>query len=243
MMNTEQHVIGGTPVQVCWKAIKNLHIGVYPPDGQVRVAVPLSISLDAVRLAVLTRMDWVRRKQAQFLAQERQTQRQCISGETHFIFGKPLRLDVICWEKKVHQIVPAGSDRLLFSVPPDATAAQRRRWLENWLKARLRARAAPRLAHWSKRLGVAPQSWGIRPMKTKWGSCNPDKKIVWLNLELAKKPARATDYVLLHELAHLISPRHDNRFMRVLDENMPRWRSVRDELNRFPLAAWSDLTL
>ncbi|MBU0645457.1 MAG: M48 family metallopeptidase [Alphaproteobacteria bacterium] len=241
MVNTEQHIIGGTPVEVRWKAIKNLHVGVYPPEGKVRVAAPLSVSLDAVKLAVLTRMEWVRRKQAQFLAQERQTRRQYVSGETHFVFGKRLRLDVVQWEKKVHRIEVVGSDRLRFSVPPDTTSADQRRWLENWYKARLREHAAPRLAHWSSRLDVVPETWGIRPMKTKWGSCNPDKKIVWLNLELAKKPVRAIDYVLLHELAHLISPRHDDRFIQLLDENMPKWRSVRDELNRYPLAAWGDL--
>lgn len=241
MANTEHHIIGGTPVEVCWKAIKNLHVGVYPPEGQVRVAAPLSVSLDAVKLAVLTRMDWVRRKQAQFLAQERQTHRQYISGETHFVFGKPLRLDVVQWEKKVHRIELVGSDRLRISGPTSATPEDRRRWLESWYKARLREQVAPRLSHWSSRLGVAPETWGIRTMKTKWGSCNPDKKILWLNLELAKKPARATDYVLLHELAHLISPRHDDRFVQVLDENMPKWRSLRDELNRYPLSAWDDL--
>lgn len=241
MVNTEHHIIGGTPVEVRWKAIKNLHVGVYPPDGQVRVAAPLSVSLDAVKLAVLTRMDWVRRKQARFLAQERQTQRQYVSGETHFVFGRPLRLDVIHWDKKVHRIELIGSDRLRYWVPADTTPAVRRRWLENWYKARLREHLAPRLEHWSSHLGVATETWGIRPMKTKWGSCNPDKKIVWLNLELAKKPVRAIEYVLLHELAHLISPRHDERFIKVLDDNMPKWRGIRDELNQYPLAAWEDL--
>ncbi|QIE43554.1 M48 family metallopeptidase (plasmid) [Rhodobacteraceae bacterium SC52] len=240
MVNTEHHIIGGTSVEIRWKAIKNLHVGVYPPAGQVRVAAPLSVSLDAVKLAVLTRMDWVRRKQAQFLSQERQPQRRFVSGETHFVFGRPVRLDVIHWAKKIHRIELVGSDRLSLSVPQDATSAERRRWLESWYKRRLKEHVVPRFAHWTTRLGVRPETWGIRPMKTKWGSCNPDKKIVWLNLELAKKPVRTTEYVLLHELAHLISPRHDDRFIQVLDENMPQWRRVRDELNRYPLAAWND---
>lgn len=242
MTSTEHHIIGGTPVEVRWKAIKNLHVGVYPPAGQVRVAAPLSVSLDAVKLAVLTRMDWVRRKQSQFLAQERQTPRQYVSGETHFVFGRPLRLDVIQWEKKVHRIELIGSDRLRYSVPLDTTTAVRGRWLENWYKARLRGHVAPRLEHWSSHLGVATETWGIRSMKTKWGSCNPEKKIVWLNLELAKKPVQAVEYVLLHELAHLISPRHDERFIKVLDDNLPKWRSIRDELNQYPLAAWDTVT-
>lgn len=239
MVNIERHIIGGTPVEVRWKAIKNLHVGVYPPDGQVRVAAPLSLSLDAIKLAVLTRMEWVRRKQARFLAQERQAQRQYVSGETHFVFGRPLRLEVIHWEKKIHRIELVGTDRLRFSVPRETTSAKRGRWLDNWYKARLRERVAPRLEHWSTQIGVATEGWGIRPMKTKWGSCNPDKKIVWLNLELGKKPDRAIEYVLLHELAHLISPLHDERFIKVLDDNMPRWRNIRDELNQLPLAAWA----
>lgn len=239
-MNTEFAEIGGIDVEIVRKKIKNLHIGCYPPEGRVRVAAPENISADAIRLAVLTRMSWIRRKQAQFLNQERQPPRHYISGETHFLFGRPLRLEVQEWDKKVHRISRLGNNKLMLNAPVGSETNQLRRWMNAWLKAELRKMAAPRIKSWATRLNVFPQKWGIRPMKTKWGSCNPDKGIVWLNSELAKKPERMIDYVIVHELAHLISPTHDNKFTQVLDGELPRWRGIRRELNELPLAVWVD---
>lgn len=239
-MNTEVSQIGGVEVEIVRKKIKNLHIGCYPPEGRVRVAVPEHVSDDAIRLAVLTRMPWIRRKQAQFINQERQPPRRYVSGETHFLFGRPMRLEVHHWDKKVHRIVRQGNDKLRLNVPLGSEPEELRRWMDAWLKAELRKFVAPRVERWSARMGVRPQKWGIRRMKTKWGSCNPDKGIVWLNSELSKKPERMINYVIVHELAHLVSPKHDERFTAVLDREMPRWRQVRQELNALPLSAWPD---
>jgi len=238
-MNTEQLVVAGTPVEIHRKKIKNLHVGVYPPDGRVRVAAPESVSLDAIRIAVLSRMDWIRRKQSGFAAQERQSVRRYVSGETHFVFGRALRLSVVEWDKKVHRISLAGNDRLSLSVPRGSNRNDRSRWLRNWRRARLRDVAAGKIEKWSKRLGVMPERWGIREMKTKWGSCNPQNRTIWLNLELSKKPVEAVDYIVLHEMAHLISARHDAQFLSLLDEHMPTRRQVRADLNAMPLSAWS----
>ena len=238
-MNTDLTQIGGLEVEIVRKTIKNLHIGCYPPMGRVRVAAPLTVSDDAIRIAVLTRMPWIKRKQSQFIQQDRQIQRQFVSGETHFLFGRSLRLEVQDWDKKIYRIARLGSDRLLMQVPRGGSMDQRQRWMDAWLKAKLRAFAAPRLSHWAARLERNPEKWGIRPMKTKWGSCNPDKKTVWLNTELAKKPERMIDYIVLHEMAHLISPRHDTHFTRILDREMPRWKEIRSELNALPLPAWT----
>ena len=123
-------------------------------------------------------------------------------------------------------------------IPCNTTTEQMRRWMDIWLKASLRTYAAPRISFWADRLERRPEKWGIRPMKTKWGSCNPGKKIIWLNSELAKKPERMIDYVVLHEMTHLVSPRHDTRFTKVLDREMPRWRAIRNELNSLPIPAW-----
>jgi predicted metal-dependent hydrolase len=239
-MNIEVAEIGGVDVEIVRKNIKNLHIGCYPPAGRVRVAAPERVSGEAIRVAVLTRMSWIRRKQAQFLSQPRQPVRKYVSGETHFYFGRPLRLEVEEWDKQVHRIMRSGSDRLIFKVPSGAKTDQLERWMVSWMKNRLRDWALPRFDAWTARLGVRPDWWGIRPMKTKWGSCNADKGIIWLNSSLVKKPEGMIDYVILHELAHLISPRHDQRFTAVLDREMPRWRSVRKELNALPLEAWID---
>ena len=237
-MNTEMSQIGGIEVEIVRKAIKNLHIGCYPPEGRVRVAAPLSVSGDAIRIAVLTKMQWILRKQSQFRKQERQTERRFISGETHFLFGRSLRLEVKEWDKKVHQISREGGDRLIMEIPCNTTTERMRRWMDVWLKASLRTYAAPRISFWADRLERRPEKWGIRPMKTKWGSCNPYKRIIWLNSELAKKPERMIDYVVLHEIAHFVSPQHDTRFTEILDQEMPRWREIRNELNSLPIPAW-----
>jgi len=232
--------IGGIEVEIVHKRIKNLHIGCYPPDGRVRVAAPSDMGNDAIRLAVLTKMSWIKRKQDQFIKQERQSPRRFVSGETHFLFGRPLRLEVQEWEKSTHRISRQSADRLLLSVPVNSETQQLRLWMNRWFKSALRKYAEPRIAFWADRMGVKPTKWGIRPMKTKWGSCNPEKGIVWLNTELAKKPERMIDYVIVHELAHFVSPKHDEKFVRVLDLELPKWRSLRRELNDSQLAAWVD---
>ena len=239
-MNTERAQIGGFDVEIVRKGIKNLHIGCYPPDGRVRVAAPEHVSEEAIRLAVLTRIPWISRKRAGFEGQERQSERKFISGETHYHFGRPLRLELLEWEKKVHRISQQGGHGLLFQVPRRRDDRQMSRWMAAWQKAELRRFVDPRLRLWSSRMGVSPKKWGIRTMKTKWGSCNSSKSIVWLNTELSKKPERAIDYVIVHELAHLISPTHDDRFRSILDREIPDWRTIRSELNRLPLSAWMD---
>jgi len=233
--NTEEMIeVSGQHVQVRRKNIKNLHVGVYPPEGHVRVAAPLSISDDAIRLAVVTRLPWIKRQQRQFQNQERQSRRDYVSGETHYVFGRPLRLLVQAGGKK-HRLVKSPQRLTLYS-PEGSTREQRQNFLEAWYRRALRDRATPVIERWSSALGIDAPRWGIRKMKTKWGSCNPKKAQVWLNLELAKKQPRALDYVILHEIAHFISDRHDDRFVEVLDTMMPTWREVRRELNDMPLA-------
>lgn len=235
-MNTELIEIAGLSVELVRKPIKNLHIGVYPPTGRVRVAAPPAISEDAVRVAVVTRLGWIKKKQREFEGQARQSEREYVSGETHFVFGKPLRLLVKPAEMRRCVIQPDASDRLTMAVPAGSTISQKARWLSAWYRRLLKERAEPRIAKWSERLGVNEPRWGVKLMRTKWGSCNPDKGLVWINLDLAKKPLPALDYVILHEMAHFVSPRHDDMFVSILDRNMPGWRQVRADLNAMPLS-------
>ena len=237
MMNTELIEIAGLSVELVRRPIKNLHIGVYPPAGRVRVAAPPAISEDAVRVAIVTRLGWIKKKQREFEGQARQPERRYISGETHFVFGKPLRLLVQPNSKNRCMIQPDASDRLTMTVPSGSTTDQKAHWMSSWYRTQLRDRAAPRIVKWSERLGVPVPRWGIKLMRTKWGSCNPDKGLVWINLDLAKKPLPALDYVILHEIAHFVSPRHDDVFLSVLDRNMPGWRQIRADLNVLPLSA------
>lgn len=226
-------------VEVVRKGIKNLHLAVYPPHGRVRVAVPLAISDDAVRLAVVTRLGWIKRQQAKFLDQVRQSQRESISGETHYFLGQRYRL-------RLHEgpgpsrVTLRGKTILDLHVRPGTTAEDREQIIHRWYREQLKALIPPLIEKWEKKLGVKAAAWGIKKMKTRWGSCNTDAHRVWFNLELAKKPERCLEYLVVHELMHLLERHHNDRFKALMDKHLPQWRSIRKDLNQMPLGheAW-----
>lgn len=227
--------VGGTPVEVVRKNIKHLHLGVYPPEGQVRVAAPTYVDDDAVRLAVVARLGWIRRRQAEFRRQDRQTQRRLVSGESHYVDGRRYRLAVV--EHDGPSVVRLRNRTTMeLRVRPTADRDAREAVLQRWYRRRIRERLPALLAAWEPRLGVQVAEVRIRRMKTRWGTCNADARRIWLNLELAKKPASCLEYIVVHEMVHLIERRHNDRFRELMDGVMPRWRSYRDELNRAPLA-------
>lgn len=231
--NPSRLVVGDIDVEVVRRAIKNLHLGVYPPHGRVRVAAPPSVSDEAVRLAVVTRMGWIKRQQAKFQNQRRQSRRSFVSGETHYHLGNAYRLRVIKGAGRAS--VRIAGDRLELRVPRHADTAARGRALERWQRAELRVRLDAGVAEWAVRLGVPQPTAGIKRMKTKWGSCNPDARRIWVNLELVKKPAECLEYLVAHEVIHLVEPTHGDRFLSLLDRHLPQWRSIRDRLNSEPL--------
>ncbi len=227
--------VSGLDVEVVRKSIKNLHLGVYPPNGRVRVAAPAHLNDEAIRLAVVTRLAWIRRQQAAFQEQERQSEREMVSGETHYFLGRRYRLDVE--ERPTRPKVEiAGPSRLRLTVPPGLGRDEREAVLYRWYRHQLRERLPSLLSKWEPRIGVEVADVRIRRMKTRWGSCTPEAKRIWLNVELAKKPPNCLEYVLVHEMVHLIERRHTDRFRALLDRFLPLWRSLRDELNRAPLA-------
>lgn len=222
-------------MEVIRKDIKNLHVGVYPPSGRVRVAAPLRLDDDAVRLAVISRLGWIRRQQAGFAAQDRQSQREFVSGESHYFEGRRYRLAVVeCDGRPAVHVT--NNTTMTLRVPPDAHRAAREAQLNRWYRRQLRARLSGLLAKWEPRIGVQVGEVRIKKMKTRWGSCNPEARRIWLNLELAKKQTSCLEYVFVHEMVHLIERRHDKRFRDLMDRHMPQWRIHRDELNRAPLA-------
>jgi len=236
-MNTETHqqiIINDITVEVVHKAIKNLHLGVYPPHGRVRVAVPLAVSDEAVRLAVIGKLRWIRRQQAKFAAQARQSKREMVTGESHYFLGKRYRLRVF---------EHAGASKVLHHkryldlyVRPGATAEQLERVLQRWYRRQLKDLIPPLLEKWQAELGVQVADWGIKKMKTKWGACTIEARRIWLNLELAKKPLPCLEYIVVHELVHLLERHHNERFQELMEQFLPQWRLHREELNRAPLA-------
>lgn len=236
-MSTEsvQITVSGMQVQVVRKAIRNLHLGVYPPNGRVRVAAPFRVSDEAVRLAVVTRLGWIRRQQAKFAAQPRQSKRELVSGESHYFFGMRYRLRVEEREG-ASRVFVRGKSALVLQVRPGSTAAQREEILLRWYRRELKARVPELLERWRPVIGVHAAGWGVKRMKTRWGTCNPKVGRVWLNLELAKKPVRCLEYIVVHELVHLLERRHDGRFIALMDKHLPQWRARQQELNAAPLA-------
>lgn len=227
--------MSGLTVDVIRKDIKHLHLAVYPPEGRVRVAVPLLVDDDAVRLAVVSRLGWIKRQQAKFLGQERQTKREYISGESHYFQGRRYLLRVT-YENTAPKVVPRGANRLELIVRPNSDVVHRERVMLNWYRRHLRQIVPNMIEQWQAVLGVQCDEWGIKQMKTKWGTCNIEARRIWLNLELAKKPIHCLEYIVVHELVHLLERHHNARFTQLMDQALPNWRYLRDELNREPLA-------
>jgi predicted metal-dependent hydrolase len=236
-MTTDPEVttVRGVRVSVVRKEIKNLHLGVYPPDGHVRIAVPLAVSDSAVRAAIAGKLPWIRRQQVSFERQARESPREMVNGESHWYLGRRYRL-------RVAEVPGRSRVKLLnrstmeLTCRPGADARERAAVLERWYRGRLREFAGPMLDAFALVVGVEVADWRIKRMKTKWGSCNARDRRIWLNLELAKKPAACVEYIVVHELAHLVERRHDRRFQLLLDEHLPRWRFLRAELGVLPLA-------
>lgn len=231
---THQLTVSGIKVEVVRKDIKNLHLGVYPPHGRVRVAAPLVISDEAVRLAVIDKLGWIRRQRAKFARQPRQSQREMVNGESHYLLGRRYRLRVHEHDAPARVAVRGIASLDLF-VRPGTSAEQREAALLSWHREQLKMLIPPLLEHWQPILGVQVADWGVKKMKTKWGSCNPAARRVWLNLELAKKPVQCLEYIVVHELVHLLERHHNKRFMALMESHLPQWRQYQEMLTKLPL--------
>lgn len=226
--------VSGVEVFVVRKDIKHLHLGVYPPDGRVRVAVPMAVTNAAVRVAVVRNLPWIKRQRAAFDMQPRDSTRELVSGESHYFLGRRYLLRVVEVDG-AEKVVLHNRTTLELHVHAGAQWVKRDRILKAWYRARLREIAAPMIETWQKTLCVDVAAWGIKRMKTKWGTCNAQNRRIWLNLELAKKPIECIEYVVVHELAHFLVPRHDEKFVALMDRHFSKWRFLRSELNAQPL--------
>jgi predicted metal-dependent hydrolase len=221
-------------VMVVRKPIKNLHLAVLPPDGRIRVSSPVDLKDDAIRSLIATRIPWIRKQMTKFQAQERQTPREYVSGESHYVLGKAHRLEVV-WEDRPAGVRLAGK-RMILQARPNSSVARREEVMMAWYRNELRGIVDGLLRTWQDRIGVATEGWGIKRMKTRWGTCNQKARRIWLNLELVKKPMVCIEYVVVHELVHLLEKKHNDRFVALMTQHLPKWRSCKEELNRFVLA-------
>jgi predicted metal-dependent hydrolase len=227
--------LGNLSVDVVRKDIKNLHLSVHPPTGRVRIAAPERASLDTIRAFAVAHLGWIRRHQRKITMQDRETPREYVDRESHYVWGERVMLRVV--ENAAPADVSRNFRELTLQVRPGVSADGRRELLDAWYRQEVRRAAAPIIEKWQARLGVTGRQVFVQRMKTKWGSCNPTTGNVRLNTDLAKKPPECLDYVVLHELAHLRWPTHSPGFFSLLDLEMPSWRDVRRLLNDLPLSA------
>lgn len=227
--------VSGIQVEVVRKPIKNLHLSVHPPEGRVRVSAPTRTDDEAVRMAVVSKLRWIRKHRQTFADQPRQSPREMVGGESHYFLGRRYRLRVVERDAP-NKVTLKGNSALILQVRPGTTRDKRRQVLNDWYRCHMKEILPDLIEKWEPTVGVQVNDWGVKKMKTRWGSCNIRDRRVWLNLDLAKKPPHCLEYVLVHEMIHLLERHHNDRFKSFMDQFLPQWRLYRDELNQAPLA-------
>jgi predicted metal-dependent hydrolase len=231
--------LGDITVDVILKDIKNVHLSVHPPAGKVRISAPERMSLDTIRVFAISKLDWIKQQQAKLRGQERESPREYLDRESHYLWGRRYLLTVT--ENDAPPAIELKHRRMILRVRPGTGQEKREALVEEWYRERLKEAVPPLLGRWEPLLGVKAKRWFVQRMKTKWGSCNHRSGTIRLNTELAKKPPECLEYIVVHELVHLLEPTHNARFLALMDRFMPRWQSHREELNRLPLRreTWS----
>lgn len=228
----QQIELGNISIDVEQKNVKNIHLSVYPPNGKVRIAAPAKMDLDTIRVFAISKLQWIKKQQEVLLAQKRETPREFINHESHYFLGKRYLLKVVEHEKRPRIEIDHKYIHLL--IKPNTGFEKRKEIFDTWYRAELKKIVPKLIQKWEKKIGVQSNEFGIKKMKTKWGTCNTEAKRIWLNLELAKKPVECLEYIIVHELVHLLERSHNARFVAFMDEFMPKWQFHRDELNRLP---------
>jgi len=236
----EQITINDLVIDVVRKDIKNVHLAVYPPTGRVRIAAPLTMNEGAIRLFAISKLAWIKRNQRKFENQERIPPREYKQRESHYFQGKRYLLNIVETDQSP-KVVLKNKKFIELHIKPNTSTAKRHEILTEWYRSELKKSIPPLIEKWEKILNVKVNEWYVKQMKTKWGSCNIEKKRIWLNLELAKKPEHCLEYIIVHEMVHLLERHHNDRFLYFMDTYLPNWRQLKDELNKLPVshADWS----
>jgi hypothetical protein len=227
--------IGNLEIEIVKKDIKNIHLAVYPPLGKVRLASPLDVNDKTIRLYALSKLGWIKRQQRRFAKQDRLTIRNYIDRETHYLFGRKYLLKVIEADQPASVKIKRNTV-LELVVRPGSTKAQKEQVIEDFYREQLKTRLTDLIDKWQDRTGITIKEYGVRKMKTKWGTCNREAKRIWLNLELAKKPLSCVEYIIVHEMVHILERHHNDRFHALMKQFMPRWKHLKQELNNLPVS-------
>jgi predicted metal-dependent hydrolase len=232
--NSEILNIADFEIEVVRKDIKNMHLAVYPPNGRIRLAAPNKTDLEVIRLFAISKLAWIKKHIKNFKEQERETKRDFVTGESHYFEGKRYLLNVV--EHDGYNKVVKGNKSIDLYVRIGASKEDKASVMKEWYRKELKKKIPSLIEKWEKVIGVQSNEWGVKLMRTKWGACNTEAKRIWLNLELAKKPTICLEYIIVHELIHLLEHNHTDKFIAYLDQFMPKWRHHRDLLNSLPIS-------
>jgi predicted metal-dependent hydrolase len=229
----QQIMLGDMCIDVVHKDIKNLHLSVYPPSGRVHISAPLRMDTDTIRVFTVSKLGWIRKQQAKLREQEREAPRDYINRESHYYLGKRYLLKVI--EHKAPPKVGLKHNTIELYVRENTSAKKNKSVLESWYRQKLKEIVPEYINRWETLMKVKVEEFAIKKMKTKWGTCNRKAGRVWLNLELAKKPLHCIEYIIVHEMVHLLERKHNEIFISYMDKFLPKWRFYKEELNKSPL--------
>lgn len=226
-------ILGDIKIELIQKGIKNVHLSILPPNGKVRIAAPAHLSEETIRLYAISKLSWIKKQQHKIRSQERESKREFINKETHYFQGRKYLLRVIEGDEPARVFL--NKKFLELHVRPKTDTARRQALLNSWYRDQLKHLVAGYITKWEKIIPVKVRDFGIRRMKTRWGTCNIEAGRIWINLELAKKPLQCLEYIVVHEMIHLLERKHNERFLAYQTRYMPRWKSYREELNRLPV--------
>ena len=225
--------LGNLAVDVVFKDIKNVHLSVHPPSGRVRIAAPHRMKIDTVRLFAISRLGWIKQQQTRLREQEREPPREYIDRESHYVWGKRYLLEVV--EGDHAPSVELRHNRLVLRLRAETGEEKRQAILERWYREQVKDALPELLTKWQPLLNVTVARIFVQRMRTRWGGCNPETHNIRLNTDLAKKPRECLEYIVVHEMLHLLEPTHNARFLALLNHFMPRWQFYRETLNRLPV--------
>jgi predicted metal-dependent hydrolase len=225
--------LGDIAVDVVLKDIKNVHLGVYPPNGKVRISAPTRMNLNTIRVFAISKLGWIKQEQKKFREQERETTREYLDRESHYVWGKRYLLKII--EEDAAPEVRLKHNKMLLQVRWGTTDEKKQTIVAQWYREQIKAAVPDLIAKWEQKMDVKVNRFFVQQMKTKWGSCNPASHSIRLNTELAKKPPECLEYIVVHEMAHLLVRHHNDRFGNLMDKCLPNWKTLREILNDAPL--------
>lgn len=227
--------ISNLTIDIVRKNIKNMHLAVYPPHGRIRLSAPENTDSEMMRLFAISKIGWIKKHIKNFETQPRETPREYISGESHFFQGKRYMLNVI-ERKGFNKVEIKGTKNINLYVRPNTSKEDKSIILREWYRTEMKKQIPELILKWEGIIGVKSNEWAIKQMRTKWGTCNIEAKRIWLNLELSKKPIICLEYIIVHELVHLLERNHNDKFVSYMNQFMPKWRLYKTELNKLPVA-------